>query len=50
METGLRVTSQIMTDKLLAIRRERIRRVIGKIDPETSAQLDRALLIVLGLA
>jgi mRNA interferase MazF len=49
-ENGLRVRSQMMTDKLLAIRRDRIRRVIGRIDAETSEQLDRALLILLGLA
>ena len=47
---GLRLRSQIMTDKLVALRRDRIRRVIGRIDVETSEQLDRALLLVLGLA
>ena len=47
---GLRLPSQIMTDKLVALRRDRIRRVIGHIDQETSEQLDRALLVVLGLA
>jgi mRNA interferase MazF len=47
---GLRLRSQIMTDKLVALRRDRIRRVIGRIDAETSEQLDRALLLVLGLA
>jgi mRNA interferase MazF len=46
----LRLRSQIMTDKLVALRRDRIRRVIGRIDVETSEQLDRALLLVLGLA
>jgi mRNA interferase MazF len=46
---GLRLRSQIMTDKMLALRRDRIRRVIGRIDRETSDQLDRALLVVLGL-
>ena len=49
-ENGLRLRSQIMTDKLVALRRDRIRRVIGHIDAETSEQLDRALLLVLGLA
>jgi mRNA interferase MazF len=49
-ENGLRLRSQIMTDKLLALRRDRIRRVIGRIDAETSEKLDRALLLVLGLA
>jgi mRNA interferase MazF len=39
-----------MTDKMLALRRDRIRRVIGRIDPQTSERLDRALLVVLGLA
>ena len=47
---GLRVRSQIMTDKLLAQRRERVRRVIGTIDAETSDRLDTALLTMLGLA
>ena len=49
-KNGLRLRSQIMTDKLVALRRERIRRVIGRVDAETSEQLDRALLLVLGLA
>ena len=49
-ESGLRVRSQIMTDKMLALRRDRIRRVIGRIDTETSGLLDRAILVLLGLA
>jgi mRNA interferase MazF len=48
-ENGLRLRSQIMTDKMAALRRGRIRRVIGRIDAATSEQLDRALLVVLGL-
>jgi len=36
--------------KLVALRRDRIRRVIGRIDTETSERLDRALLVLLGLA
>jgi mRNA interferase MazF len=47
---GLRLRSQIMTDKMIALRNDRIRRVIGHIDTETSEFLDRALLLVLGLA
>lgn len=49
-ENGLRLGSQIMTDKTAAIRREQIRSVIGRIDEGTAEQLDRALLVVLGLA
>lgn len=49
-ENGLRLRSQVMTDKMFALRRDRIRRVIGQIDALTSEQLDRALLVLLGLA
>ena len=47
---GLRIRSQVMTDKLLALRRDRIRRVVGRLDAKARDDLDRALLIVLGLA
>jgi mRNA interferase MazF len=47
---GLRLRSQIMTDKINALRRDRVRQVLGSLDTETSEQLDRALLVVLGLA
>lgn len=47
---GLRLRSQIMTDKMIALRQDRVRSVIGHIDAETSERLDRALLVVLGLA
>lgn len=46
---GLRVESQIMTDKITALRRDRVRDVIGHLDPKQVEVLDRALLIVLGL-
>jgi mRNA interferase MazF len=47
---GLRARSQIMTDKMFAQRRERIRAVIGTVDRETGVRLNTALLIVLGSA
>ena len=46
---ALRVQSQIMTDRILAVPRERVRQVIGQIDRQTRDRLDRALLLVLGL-
>jgi mRNA interferase MazF len=46
---GLRVRSQIMTDRILAVPRERVRQVIGQVDRHTGDHLDRALLLVLGL-
>lgn len=48
--TGLRERSQIMADRLLALRRDRIRGVLGTIDTATLERLNRALLVVLGLA
>ncbi|MCD0423493.1 type II toxin-antitoxin system PemK/MazF family toxin [Rubrivivax sp. JA1024] len=50
VENGLRLRSQIMTDKLTALRRDRIREVLGRLDDMTQNRLDTALLIVLGLA
>ena len=47
---GLRIRSQIMTDTILALPRDRVRQVIGSLDFQTSDKLDTALLIVLGLA
>jgi mRNA interferase MazF len=47
---GLQLRSQLMTDKLIPLRRDHIRRVIGKLEPGALDTLDRALLVVLGLA
>jgi mRNA interferase MazF len=47
---GLRVRSQIMTDRILAVPRDRVRQLIGQIGPQTADRLDGALLLVLGLA
>jgi mRNA interferase MazF len=46
---GLRLRSQIMTDKINALRRDRIRQVVGSLDDETTERLNRALFVVLGL-
>lgn len=49
-QTGLRQRSQIMTDKMLALRSDRLRGTLGSIDPATRDLLDRALLVLLDLA
>src|SRR3954447_5034031 len=49
-ENGLRAATQIMTDKMNSIRRDRVKRVIGALDATTCEALDSALLVVLGLA
>lgn len=47
---GLRVRSQIMTDRLLAVPRDRVRQVVGRLDATNANRLDAAMLLVLGLA
>ncbi len=47
---GLRVRSQVMADKPVTIRRERIGQVIGRLDSEDIRRLDVALAFVMGLA
>lgn len=47
---GLRVRSQIMADKPVAVRRERIGQVVGRLDAEDIGRLNVALAFVMGLA
>lgn len=49
-ENGLRVTSQVMADKPVTIRRERIGQKIGHLGNQDMARLNAALAFVLGLA
>ena len=48
-KNGLRKASDIMTDKLLAVSRDRIDGVIGRLDSTTLVRLNRTLAFVLGL-
>jgi mRNA interferase MazF len=47
---GLRVKSQVMADKPVTIRRERIGRQIGHLDDKDVARLNIALAFAMGLA
>ena len=49
-ENGLRRTSQIMADKPVTVRRERIGRKIGHLGNQDMARLGTALALVFGLA
>ena len=49
-ETGLRQPSQVVAEKVLTVRRERVRAVIGRADPQTLQRVNRALTLTLGLA
>lgn len=47
---GLRARSQVMVDKPVTIRRERIGQVIGRLTTEDVVKLDAAVAFVMGLA
>ncbi|MFO1161593.1 MAG: type II toxin-antitoxin system PemK/MazF family toxin [Reyranellaceae bacterium] len=47
---GLRSVSQIMTDKVVSVRRERLGVKIGVLDRETMARIGRSLALWLELA
>jgi mRNA interferase MazF len=47
---GLRVRSQVMADKPVTVRRERIGRQVGRLDAKDVARLNVALAFVMGLA
>ena len=49
-ETGLRLRSQVMADKPVAVRRERVGRQIGRLPPSEMTRLNAALAFVMGLA
>ncbi|MGD0430673.1 MAG: type II toxin-antitoxin system PemK/MazF family toxin [Acetobacteraceae bacterium] len=48
-ENGLRVTPQVMADKLVSIRRVRIGRAIGRLNLVEITRLNAALAFVMGL-
>jgi mRNA interferase MazF len=50
IENGLRATSQVMADKPVTVRRERIGRQIGRLGAADVARLNVALAFVMGLA
>ena len=46
---GLQNLSQIMVDKATAVKRERVRQVVGRVDDEVMVQVNRTLALWLGL-
>ena len=49
-ETGLRARSQVMADKPVTVRRERVGRRIGHLTAAEVSRLNAALAFVMGLA
>ena len=48
--TGLRFASQVMVEKMIAVRRDKCGAVMGKADDLTMLTLGRLLMLMLGLA
>ena len=49
-KNGLRAASQVMADKPVTIRRERVGRQVGQLGDDDLAHLNSALAFVMGLA
>ena len=49
-ENGLRTRSQIMLDKPMTVRSERVGPTIGQLDDATMLRVNRSLVLFLGLA
>ncbi|MDS4032407.1 MAG: type II toxin-antitoxin system PemK/MazF family toxin [Candidatus Contendobacter sp.] len=47
---GLRKVSQIMVDKIVSMKREKIGEAFGRLDDETMLRVNRALTVWLGVA
>jgi mRNA interferase MazF len=48
LTTGLRSPSQIMADKIMAVRRDKCGPVIGQVEPPLMAQLGRMPALLIG--
>lgn len=49
-DNGLRAISQIMIDKPMTIRRDKIGKIIGRLEDDTMLRVNRALAVWMGIA
>lgn len=49
-QTGLNERSQVMVDKIVALRKKRIGRTVGTVDDATLLRVSRSLALFLGIA
>ena len=49
-ENGLEVPSQIMVDKAMTVKRNRVGATFGHVDADTLVQVERCLAVFLGIA
>jgi len=50
LENGLRKTSQIMVDKAMTVKRDKLGTAFGRIDADEMVEVDRCLAVFLGIA
>ena len=46
---GLHTTSQVMVDKTMTVRREKIGALLGRVEPERMQEIERCLAVFLGV-
>lgn len=49
-ENGLQKTSQVMVDKIITVKRDKVGPVFGCIGPDTMVEIERCLAVFLGIA
>lgn len=49
-ENGLQKPSQVMIDKPMAVKRDKVGSAIGRIDADTMIEVERSLAVFLGIA
>lgn len=50
IQNGLKLTSQIMVDKLYTTPRDKVGAVLGQIDHHKMLEIERALMVFIGIA
>ena len=49
-DNGLQRPSQVMVDKAMTVRRDKVGQVIGRLDADTLVEVERCLAVFLGIA
>lgn len=49
-DNGLQKSSQIMVDKSMTVKRDKIRQTFGRIDANSMVEIERCLAVFLGIA
>ena len=50
VENGLQKPSQVMLDKTMTVKRDKIRQSLGRIDVDAMVEVERCLAVFLGIA